>query len=70
MSKGIKKKLKRKVGELVFNEKHSFFHGYVHGQKVTMNEVTLKDGSVKWLLSEDFEVYETEVDQAPGFFGQ
>ena len=62
----MKRKFTRTVGSLTFNEQHNFFYGTINGMRVTMNQFTLKDGSVKWFVKEEMEVYEVSQDkQAP-----
>ena len=54
------KKFNRTIGSLTFNEQHNFFHGYISGAKVTVNQVTTKDGSIKWFVKEELELYEMQ----------
>jgi hypothetical protein len=59
----MNKKFTRTIGGLTFNEAHNFFFGNINGMKVTMNQVTLKDGNVKWLVKEEMELYEVTPKQ-------
>ena len=56
----MKRKFKITAGELTYNEQHGFFHGWINGKKVTMNQITDKEGKVKWLVNEDLEVFEVQ----------
>lgn len=59
----MNKKFTRTIGGLTFNETHNFFFGNINGMKVTMNQVTLKDGTVKWMVKEEMELYEVAQKQ-------
>lgn len=54
----MKRKFNRTIGSVTFNEQHNFFHGHINGARVTMNQVTDREGKVKWLIREEIELYE------------
>lgn len=56
----MKRKFKRTIGDMVYNEQHNFFHGWLKGNKVTMNKIVDKEGKEKWLVSEELDLYESE----------
>jgi hypothetical protein len=68
----MKKKYSKTIGFLEYNEEKNFFFGNVNGNRVKMNSWTDKDGKTKWILSEEFELFEYDQqptqDKSPGRF--
>jgi hypothetical protein len=56
----MKKKYRRTIGNLQYDEKHDFFFGQINGTRVTMNRFTDKEGKVRWILNEEFELFEVQ----------
>lgn len=59
----MKRKFRITVGDLTYNDEHGFFYGRVNGKKVTVNQISDKDGKVKWLVNEELEVWEMKDDK-------
>jgi hypothetical protein len=55
-----KRRFRRTMGTLQYNQEHGFFYGYLDGKKVTMNRHIDEKQQEKWFVSEEIDVFEVE----------